>query len=69
MRSGNSALKQGGDWHQNDPKGVPVFNDGTVAMFSFRAWGDLMAALWAEHEDCDYSYMDFYMDCCISSDD
>lgn len=61
-------LKHGGDWHQNDPKGVPVFNDGTVAMFSFRAWGDLMAAIWAEHEDRDYDYMDFYMDCCIASD-
>lgn len=59
-------LKRGGDWHQSDPKGVPVFDDGTVGMFTFRAWGDLMAAVWAEYEDRDYSYMDFYMECCIS---
>ncbi len=61
-------LKQGGDWHQNDAEGVPVFNDGSAGMFSFRAWGDLMAAIWAEHEDRDYSYMDFYMDSCIPGD-
>jgi len=59
-------LKRAGDWHQSDPKGVPVFDHGTVGMFTFRAWGDLMAAVWAEHEDRDYSYMDFYMECCIS---
>jgi hypothetical protein len=58
-------LKQGGDWHQNDAEGVPVFNDGTVAMFTFRGWGDLMAAIWAEQEHRDYSYMGFYMDSCI----
>lgn len=61
-------LKQGGDWHQNDAHGVPVFNDGTVGMFTFRAWGDLMAAVWAEHDNRDYSYMDFYMDSCIPDD-
>lgn len=61
-------LKRGGDWHQNDPEGVPVFSDGSVAQLSFRAWGDLMAALWADHEDRDYGYMDFYMDSCIPAD-
>lgn len=54
-------LRQGGDWHQEDPHGVPVFSDGTVAKFSYRAWGDLLAVTWASHEDVDYRYMDFYM--------
>jgi hypothetical protein len=58
-------LKRGGDWHQNSDRGVPVFDDGTVALLTFRAWGDLLAAAWAEHEDKDYSYMDFYMDHCL----
>lgn len=49
-----------GDQHQNGPLGVPVFSDGTYASFSLRAWGDLMAAIWSEQEDVDYSYMDFY---------
>lgn len=53
-------LKYNGSQHQNDPEGVPVFSDGTIATFSFRAWGDLMAAVWSEHEDTDYCYMDFY---------
>jgi hypothetical protein len=56
------ALKQGGDWHQHDEEGVPVFSDGTAATFSYRAWGDLLAAIWSTEEDKDYGYMDFYMD-------
>jgi len=40
--------------------GIPKFSDGTVGVFSYRAWGDLMAAIWSEEEDKDYSYMDFY---------
>jgi hypothetical protein len=54
-------LREGGDWHQNDANGVPVFSDGTVATFSYRAWGDLLAAVWSEAEDKDYNYMRFYM--------
>ena len=50
-----------GEYHQYGPDGVPVFEDNTVATFSYRAWGDLMAAIWSEAEDTDYSYMDFYM--------
>lgn len=55
-------LRRGGDWHQTDERGAPVFSDGTAATFSFRAWGDLLAAVWSEAEGKDYSYMDFYMD-------
>ncbi len=53
-------LKYNGSEHQNSIEGVPVFSDGTIATFSFRAWGDLIAAVWSEEENIDYSYMDFY---------
>lgn len=26
--------------------GVPLYNDSTVSRFSFRAWGDVMSAIW-----------------------
>jgi len=55
-------IRRGGDWHQEDPHGVPIFEDGTIATFSYRAWGDLQAAIWSECEDYDYCYMDFYME-------
>jgi len=50
-----------GEQHQYGSKGVPVFSDGTVATFSYRGWGDIMAAIWSEEENKDYNYMDFYM--------
>lgn len=49
-----------GAGHQYSENGVPLFEDNTIGAFSYRAWGDLMAAIWSEHEDMDYSYMDFY---------
>lgn len=54
-------IREGGDWHQSDACGCPVFSDGTTALFSYRAWGDIMAAIWSEHDGKDYGYMDFYM--------
>lgn len=54
-------LTRGGDWHQGE-EGTPVFSDGTCASFSYRAWGDLLAAVWSEEHDLDYTYMSFYMD-------
>jgi len=54
-------IQEGGDWHQRSEQGTPLFSDGTVGKFSFRAWGDLLAAIWSEHEQKDYQYMDFYM--------
>jgi hypothetical protein len=51
----------GGDVHQQHPEGVPLFEDDTVAHFTYRAWGDLMAAIWSEAHDTDYTYMTFYM--------
>ena len=41
--------------------GVPVFSDKKLGFFSWRAWGDLMAATWSEEENKDYNYMNFYM--------
>lgn len=58
-------LRRGGDWHQNAPDGVPVFDDGAIASFSFRAWGDLMAAVWSGVDGRGYGYMDFYVDSCV----
>ena len=54
-------LRLAGEQHQYTEEGVPLFNDGKVAAFSFRGWGDLMAAIWSEAEDKDDGYMDFYM--------
>ena len=53
-------LKITGSTHQKGYECVPVFSDGTIAAFSFRAWGDLLAAVWSDEEDKDYCYMDFY---------
>lgn len=55
-------IKCTGREHQSDIEPfVPLFEDGTVATFSYRAWGDLMAAIWSTEENKDYCYMDFYM--------
>lgn len=54
-------IKCTGREHQSDIEPyVPLFEDGTVATFSYRAWGDLMAAVWSSEEEKDYCYMDFY---------
>ena len=37
-------LRRGGDWHQSAADGAPLFDDGAIGTFSFRGWGDLMAA-------------------------
>ena len=58
-------LRRGGDWHQSAADGVPVFDDGAVGTFSFRAWGDLLAAIWSGEDGRGYGYMDFYMDSCV----
>lgn len=55
-------LREGGFWHQQDAHGVPVFEDGTVGLFSMRAWGDLLAAIWSTEDDHDYCYVDFAWD-------
>lgn len=54
-------IRMTGEQHQYSDSGTPVFSDGKIASFSYRGWGDLMAAIWAEAENKNYSYMDFYM--------
>jgi hypothetical protein len=49
-----------GGWHQHDDHGVPRFDDDTIASFSLRAWGDLLAAVWTTRLGRPYCYMDFY---------
>jgi hypothetical protein len=57
-------IRFGGEWHQYSGSGVPLFSDNTVATFSYRAWGDLLAAIWSDEENKDYSYVNFYMSGC-----
>lgn len=54
-------VRKGGDWHQHSDAGTPVFSDGKIASYSYRGWGDLMAAIWSEEENVNYAYIDFYM--------
>jgi hypothetical protein len=49
-----------GEQHQDSNAGVPLFEDGTVGKFSFRAWGDLMAAIATVKDGKDHNYMEFY---------
>lgn len=54
-------IKFTGADHQQLANGVPLFNDDTVALFTFRGWGDLLAVIWNTEEKTDkYSYMSFY---------
>lgn len=48
-----------GDRHQNDGW-TPLFADGTVGRFSYRSWGDLMAAIYTTKKE-PLTYMAFYM--------
>ena len=46
---------------QEHQKGnIPLFSDDTVGEFSYRAWGDLMAAIYSTKES-PLSYMEYYM--------
>jgi hypothetical protein len=49
-----------GNEHQDSDDGTPLFDDGTVGGFSFRAWGDLMAAIATLYDGQDHHYMEFY---------
>ena len=39
---------------------TPLFSDGTVSRFSYRAWGDFMAAVYTTEEN-PIDYMEYYM--------
>lgn len=45
---------------QNGYEAIPLWDNGKVDTYSMRAWGDLMAAVYSEEENHDYTYMDFY---------
>lgn len=51
-----------GRHHEYGDDGIPVFNDGTVGMFSARGWGDLMAAIQTVRDGGIHTYMEFYWD-------
>lgn len=53
-------IRIGGNVHQHSDGGTPLFSDGTVSTFSYRAWGDIMAAIYS-HEEPDINYMAYYM--------
>ena len=60
-----SIIKEGkwitGEDHQDDDdEGTPLFSDGTIGLFSFRAWGDLMAAISQSVDGKPRSYMSWY---------
>jgi len=50
----------GEERQHSDMHTAPIFPDGTAATYSYRAWGDLMAAIWSTEDDEDYTYMTFY---------
>jgi hypothetical protein len=67
----NRNIRFGGDAHQTRPDGCPLWSDGSVATFTWRAWGDLLAATYNRPRDQRidlfgvnhyHSYLCFYMD-------
>lgn len=56
-------IRCSGEDHQYNSKSVPLWSDKTVDTYSYRAWGDLMAAIYSTQENKDYCYIDFYVDC------
>ncbi len=56
-----NGIKCSGEAHQGYSSAVPLWSNGKVDTYSFRAWGDLMAAVWSTEDNQDYNYMSFYM--------
>jgi len=53
-------LRHTGEEYRESPKLAPIFSDGTTILFTERAWGDLMAAIWNTEEKVDkYAFEDF----------
>ena len=53
-------MRMSGNSHQYGFEGIPLFNDGTIALFSFREWGCLLSAIWSTEHKKQYDYMNFY---------
>jgi hypothetical protein len=49
-----------GERHQYSGYGCPVFSDDTVGEFSYRSWGDLMAAIYTTEQE-PLTYMAYYI--------
>lgn len=50
-----------GAQHTDEGDGcIPLYEDGTITIYSWRGWGDLMAAVWSSHDNKDYHYMEFF---------
>jgi len=55
-------IKCTGSEHSEGEGFTPLFSDGYQLGLTWRAWGDLMAAVWNTAEDTNrYSYTNFYM--------
>lgn len=54
----SEGLEITGAQHQNGY--CPVFSDGKIGRFSYRAWGDFMAAVYSTKEE-PLTYMAYYM--------
>ncbi|MBQ7906618.1 MAG: hypothetical protein IJ309_01445 [Clostridia bacterium] len=50
-----------GEEHQYSFTGAPLFSDGTCFRASMRAWGSIMASVYAGPNGEKLDYMDFYM--------
>lgn len=50
-----------GQQMQEYAKCIPVWEDGTVTLYSWRGWGDLMAAVANFQDGQPHCYMEFYM--------
>lgn len=50
-----------GPYHQDGKMGTPVLEGDLYMLFSYRAWGSVMADAWSCVEKYTYNYMDFYM--------
>ena len=58
----NSQEKRDWDWHSSSMNGIPRLNNGYFFGASSDRWGDLLAAVWSEHDNKDYSYTSFFTD-------
>jgi|GEM_PF-3621061 len=52
-------IRYKGSEHIYSDNGIPVFDNNTIGVFSFHAWGDIMAAIWSDIDNRDYTYIDF----------
>jgi len=54
-----NAIRIDGVTHQKSPDGALLMSDGTAVFMLYRAWGDLMAAIWSTYDNEDYNTTSF----------